>query len=466
MDGKIMQTVADVHSSTSRFYSALKGIAREIEERYRELTPSSARLFEAARAVLPGGCARQGTFRDPYPTYIAEAEGSTLIDVDGRRLVDFSFNATALPLGHAHPQVVAAVSRQLVKGTAYLSPTAMEIELACELSRRIPSAERLIFANTGGEAVMMALRLARSHTGRPLIAKFEGSFHGNYDDVLWSVAPRRTEVGRADAPTAVAASEGLLEPDDRTLVLPYNASAATERLIEAHAPRLAAVILEPVANRMGLIVPTPEFLQGLRDACSRFGILLIFDEILSFRTGYSGMQGLLGVRPDLTVLGKIIGGGFPVGAVAGRKDVLRAADPHQRRVYHTGTFAANPITLTAGKATLGALTPSTFDRLNATGEWLRERLRQICAGTPLQVSGIGSLFKISATPEAMTNYRATLTCDLEWQTVASLALLNDGIFFNPHLNGCIATTTTREQIEQFLTAFAAIVAAGREGARG
>lgn len=461
-----MQTVADVQFSTFGFYSTLKGAAREVEDRYRALTPSSARLFEAAGAVFPGGCARQGVFRDPYPTYIADAEGSTLTDVDGRRLIDFSFNATALPLGHAHPQVVAAVSRQLTMGTSYLSPTALEIALAGEIARRLPSAERLIFTNTGGEAVMMAFRLARAHTGRPLIAKFEGSFHGNYDDVMWSVAPRLSDAGPEDAPNAVPASKGLLEAEGRTLILPFNAPAATEQLIEAHAPRLAAVILEPMASRMGLVLPTPAFLQGLRDVCARLGILLIFDEILCFRTGYNGMQGWLGVRPDLTVLGKIIGGGFPVGAVAGRKDVLDGAEPHQARVYHTGTFAANPITLAAGKATLEALTPSAFDALNAMGEWLRERLRQICAGAPLQISGMGSLFKISATPEVVTSYRGTLTCDLDWQRVASLALLNDGIFFNPYLNGCIATTTTTEQIETFLSAFGAIVAAGHEGACG
>jgi glutamate-1-semialdehyde 2,1-aminomutase len=451
--------------AATRFYAALKQEAGRIEERYRTLTPRSARLAHTAQSVLPGGCARQGVFREPYPTYIAEAQGSTLVDVDERSLVDFCFNATALPLGHAHPEVVAAVSRQLGHGTSYLSPTSREIDLAAEISARLPSAERLIFTNSGSEAVMMALRLARCYTGRPLVAKFEGAFHGSYDDVLWSVAPHTTAAGPANTPSPVAASEGLLDAHGRTLVLPYNATEATEQIIEAHGRELAAVIIEPVAYRMGLVLPTPSFLTALCRACSKQGVLLIFDEVLCFRVGYHGMQGMLDIRPDLTVLGKIIGGGFPVGAVAGRADIMRLADPRNPRVYHTGTFAANPITLAAGKATLDMWTPSVIDDLNAKGDRLRERLRQTCADVPLQVTGVGSLFKISATTEDINDYRAVLTCDAAWHRLASLALLNDGLFFNPQLNGCIATTTTSEQVERFLAAFAALIDSGCESAR-
>jgi glutamate-1-semialdehyde 2,1-aminomutase len=397
----------------------------------------------------------------PYPCYVKSAEGSRLTDVDDREIIDFCFNATALAIGHAHPHVVQAVTAQLPKGSAVFAPTEVELHLAREICARLPSAERVFFVNSGGEAVMMALRLARAFTGRPLIAKFEGSFHGNYDDVLWSVSPGRDVTGPAHAPTPVPLSAGLLPCDDRVLILPYNDTAAATELIRAHATELAAIIVEPLANRMGLVLPVPRFLERLRELCDEQHIVLIFDEILSFRAAYRGMQGLLKVTPDVTTLGKTIGGGFPVGGVAGRAEVMALVDPLRRgRVYHTGTFAANPVTMTAGKATLEVLTPDVFDELNARGEELLRDLRQICRGLPLQVTGLGSLFKISATSSTLTNYRSSLTVDLAWQELASLELLNQGFFLTPQLSGCIATTTTPAQIDAFLGAFERLVRRG------
>jgi glutamate-1-semialdehyde 2,1-aminomutase len=310
---------------------------------------------------------------------------------------------------------------------------------------------------------MMALRVARAFTGRPLIGKFEGSFHGNYDDVLWSVSPAPDATGPADSPWPVPASAGLLPCEDRVLILPYNDAPAVAALIHAHAAKLAAVIVEPLANRMGMILPQPGFLECLREVCDRHGIVLIFDEVLSFRAGYHGMQGRVQVTPDLTTLGKIIGGGFPVGAVTGREPVMALVDPQRLgRVYHTGTFAANPITMVAGKATLDVLTPEVFQSLNATGEALLRELTRICKGLPLQVNGLGSVFKITATSCPLVNHRASVTADLAWQELASLELLSDGFFLTPQLHGCIATTTTQAEIGGFLEAFQRIV---HQGAR-
>ncbi|MGH9350399.1 MAG: aspartate aminotransferase family protein [Vicinamibacterales bacterium] len=442
----------------THYYMGLKEAAPGIEAAYRARTPSSARLAQDACMVLPGGSTRQGVSRRPYPLYLSGGSGSHIRDVDGRELVDFWFNATALPLGHADPRVVAAVTEQLPKGTAYFAPTELELKLARRICQRLPSAERVFFLNTGGEAVMMALRIARSCTGRPLVGKCEGSFHGNHDDVLWSIAPTADDCGPADAPVPVAASGGLLPPHGRTVILPFNDLDAVQRIVEREASRLAAIIVEPAANRMGLVPPRPGFLEGVRELCTRYGILLIFDEVLCFRASYHGMQGLLGVTPDLTTLGKIIGGGFPVGAVAGRAESLAVLEADRpAHVYHTGTFAANPVTLTAGLTTLDALTPEAFDVLNGKGARVRQGLLRICRGLPLQITGIGSLFKISATTRELLNYRSTLTADMQWQEIASLALLNEGFFLTPQLHGCVATSTTDEQIDAFLLAFERLV---------
>jgi len=442
------------------YYAQLRARAADIEVDYRARTKASARIAEQACAVFPGGSTRQGVFRRPYPCYVTEAAASRLTDADGREIVDFWFNAAALPIGHAHPDVVAALAAQAARGTAYFAPTPLEIALGREICNRVPSGERVFFTNTGGEAVMMALRVARRFTGRPLVAKFEGSFHGSHDDVLWSVSPRLDECGHSDSPTAVPASGGMLPASGRTIVLPYNDIAATRVVVEREASRLAAIILEPVANRMGFVLPQPGFLEQVRELCDEHGIVLIFDEVLSFRAGYHGVQGLLGITPDLTVLGKIVGGGLPVGAVAGKEEVLAVLAADEDRVYHTGTFAANPMTMAAGLATLRVLTPETIESLNRRGTYMRDELRRVCRGLPLRITGMGSLFKVSAIDEELSNYRSTLHMDVGWQEVASLALLSEGFLLTTQLHGCLATTTTDEQIERLLATFDRIVHTG------
>ena len=447
-------------SAPPAFYASLKERAPEVVARYRALTPVSARLAEQARAVMPGGTTRHAVARRPYAPFVVRGEGARLVDADGRRLVDFWFNATALPLGHCDPGVMAAVREQLPFGTSFFAPTARDITLAEEICARLPSAEQVVFTNSGSEAVMMALRIARAATGRPLVGKFEGSYHGSYDDVLWSVSAT-TGAGQRKRPTAVAASAGLVTAEGRTLVLPYNDLAATERLLRENADHLAVVIVEPVASRMGMVVAKPAFLRGLRESCDRLGIVLVFDEILSFRVGYRGAQGLVGVTPDLTTLGKIIGGGFPVGAVAGRASFMTVASiDADVKVPQYGTFSANPVTMAAGQATLAALTPDTCAVLGRKGKRLRKELRRICRGLPLQISGLGSLFKISATPHKITDSRTARTVDVDWQETASLALLNEGFLLTQQLHGCLATATRDDEMDGFLAAFSRVVGEG------
>ena len=453
-----MTTTATSPVLANDFYAPLKARAAEIEAQFRSLTPVSAGMFEQAKGLFPGGFTRDAVIRSPYAPFIAKGAGAVLTDADGRAVVDFWFNASSLPLGHADPRVVAAVDERLALGTAFFAPTESELTLAGILCDRVPSAERVRFANSGSEAVMIGLRLARGFTGRDLVVKCEGSYHGAYDDAQWSVAPSKDKFGPADSPTPVPDSAGLPASSDRIMIVPFNNPEILRREVRARADRIAALIMEPMANRMGLILPTPEFLAAARELCDEIGAVLIFDEVIAFRLGYHGAQGFVGMTPDLTTLGKVIGGGFPVGAVVGKTDVMGASDAGKKeRVTHAGTFNANPVTMTAGRATMEALTPEAFEDINAKGAKVRAGLEDICAGVPLTITGVGSFFKVNATAEDITNYRASVTVDGKWEEVASRGLYNAGYLLTPHLHGCCSTATTDEQIDGFLAAFADLV---------
>ncbi|HVF64284.1 MAG TPA: aspartate aminotransferase family protein [Casimicrobiaceae bacterium] len=453
-----------VLSSTTRvspsadYYAALKSCGAAIEERYRRATPRSIEAFRRASTVFPGGYTRDAVMRNPHPTFVERAHGTQMFDVDGRALTDFWFNATSLPLGHAHPAVVAAIGAQARRGTAYFAPTLHEVEHAESLLERIPCGERIRFANSGSEAVMMAVRFARAHRRRPQVVKFEGSYHGSYDDVSWSVSPNLAEVGAHDAPNAVAETAGLAGSLGRVAVLPFNDAAVLRAHVEKQHDAIAALLIEPMANRIGLVMPDRAFLDEARALCDRFGIVLVFDEVIAFRVGYHGASGQVGVTPDVVTLGKIIGGGFAVGAVAGRADILDLSSPTEaHRVTHAGTFNGNPMMAVAGHATIEQLTPTVFDRLAELGEYARTRLANVVDGLPLQITGAGSLFKITATAKRIRNYRDAATTDKRWESLCSLALLNEGFVLTPTLSGCVSTQTTHEEVDAMIDAFGRIV---------
>lgn len=449
-----MQSAALARPLSNDFYGALTSRAAAVEAEYRALTPRSAALASRAGQVFPGGYTRDALMRAPYASFVKEGSGTTLTDEDGRRITDLWFNATSLPLGHAHPAVVAAVREQAGKGTAYFAPTVHELELAELLRDRVPSFERVRFTNSGSEAVMMALRFARAWRDRSVIVKFEGSYHGSYDDVSWSVSPHLDQAGAPAAPTPVAETAGLAGMDGRVAVLPFNDPGRLREYVRANHGRIAAMLVEPMANRIGLLLPDPAFLAEARALCDEYGIVLVFDEVIAFRVGYRGAQGVMGVAPDLTTLGKIIGGGFAVGAVAGRADILELSAPlHAHRVTHAGTFNGNPMTAVAGLATMQALTPSVFERIGALGDYVRGRLASMLEGLPLQVTGAGSLFKITATEHTIRNYRDAATADKAWESTASLALLSAGFLLTPTLSGCISAMTTHAELDRFLDAF-------------
>src|SRR5438093_2994667 len=335
--------------------------------------------------------------------------------------------------------------------------------LAEVLTRRVPSVEQIRFTNSGTEGTMNAVRLARAFTGRPKIAKFEGAYHGTHDWVLVSVAPDPKAAGSRKRPKPLPASAGIPPAVlKHTVVLPWNDGEACEAIIEAEAKHLAAVIVDPLLGIGGVIPPVDGFLQRLRALTERHGILLIFDEVISFRIAWGGAQERFGVRPDLTTFGKIIGGGLPVGAFGGRADVMSYYDPRKgaARISHGGTFNANPATMAAGVATLNALTPEAYARLDALGERLRGGVARLLAATrrKAQVSGVGSLFCLHWTAEPLTDYRSSRPRDPEAPLRHFMGLLNEGILLTQRGLGACSLAMTEEDIDRSVNALARVTA--------
>lgn len=430
-------------------------------ERYIASTPRSRALYEEARNYHPGGDSRTTVFYRPYPIFIVRGEGCRVWDADGTERLDFINNYTSVILGHANPAVVRAVEEQLRLGSCYAAPTEHQIRLARILTQRIPGVEHIRFTNSGTEATMQAIRAARAFTGRDKIAKCEGGYHGTHDTVEVSIRPPVDRAGDARRPLRVPATAGVPRSVlEEVIIIPFNDLEATRQIILEHRHELAAVIVEPVMGAGGVIPARPEYLQMLREVTAQNDILLIFDEVISFRVSSGGAQEVYGVTPDLTSLGKIIGGGMPIGAVGGRRDVMAVFDPTQGpRVVHGGTFNANPVTMVAGVATMEQLTPPVYARLNALGESLRQKLRSLFAEleVPAQVTGMGSLFNVHFTPGEVRTYRDTATRDDSLYHTVFLGLMNEGIFISPRLMGCLTTPMGEAEVDAFVEAMRRVV---------
>jgi glutamate-1-semialdehyde 2,1-aminomutase len=435
------------------------GLTREIE-RYRERTPKSRALQAEAEGVLPGGSSRGTAYFAPYPFFAEAGEGHYLYDVDGNRYLDFMLNATTLIMGHANPTVVESLTEQARKGTAFSVPTTLQIQLARILTDRVPSLDQVRFTNSGTEGTLMAIRAARAFTGRPKLAKFEGGYHGAHEHVAVSVKPPADRLDPA-GPTAIpeypGQPEGILRD---VLVLPYNDLATSERLLRAHKDEVGCLIMEPIMSSFGYVPAELEFLRGIRKVTEELGIVLVFDEVQSFRVAPGGAQELFGVTPDLTTFGKIIGGGMPVGAFGGRRDLMAQYDPTAGgRIGHAGTFNANPMTLVAGEAVMQALTPEIYRRLAAMGETLRTRLRAALAGTgtPVQVTGIASLFGLHFTDRPVRNYRDVVAGDQEMTRAVFIGLLNEGVLLQTTCAGALGVMTTDKEIATLVEAARRVV---------
>ena len=435
---------------------------KEVSE-YASKTARSRALHEEATAVMPGGNSRTTTFFDPYPFYFQRGQGAHVWDADGIERVDFNNNYTSLVLGHAIPDVVKAVQAVAESGLSFPGPTEHEIRLAEMLVRRVPSVESVRFTNSGTEATMNAVRLARAFTDRPKLAKFEGAFHGTHDWVMVSVTGDTKTWGNRRKPKPVAWSAGIPPAVlKNVVVLPWNDPEACAEILTEEAANVAALIVDPYLCNGGLVPPVDGFMARLREVTERHGILMIMDEVISLRTAWGGGQERLGVRPDLTTFGKIIGGGLPVGAFGGRRDVMAFYDPRQggARISQGGTFNANPVTMAAGIATLNALTPEAYTRLEALGERLRGGVSRLFANTRRrgQVTGVGSLFWLHWTPEALSDYRSTKSKDTEMPERVFMGMLNEGILMTQRGLGACSLAMSDEDVDRFVNALARVLA--------
>ena len=423
-------------------------------ESYLDSSPRSAALYERATQVLAGGSTRLTTYFAPYPLYAVSGKGSRVTDADGVERVDCLNNYMTLIHGHAHPEIVAAVVEQVQQGSCFGMPTEKEIALAEILCERVASVDNMRFCNSGSEAVMLAIKGARAHTDRPMIAKCEGAYHGAYDPVEVSLSSSPDNWGDADEPARVRYAVGLPERVmNDVVVLPFNDIEASRALVQAHADSLAAIVVDPVPPRVGCIPVDREYARMLREEADAHGIVLIFDEVASFRVGFGGAQSLVGVKPDLTTFGKIIGGGMPVGAVGGSREVMSVFDvaAGKPRAPHGGTFNANPPTMAAGVASMRLLTEERLDELNRLSDRAREKINAAFekAGVAGQATGAGSLVKLHFNRREMTNLRDVFPDAQESARLSALhkALLSRGYVVGSSCLAAISTANDEAEID-------------------
>ncbi len=431
--------------------ASLDGLIAE----YMDNNPRSRQMFERARVSLPGGNTRTGVYFEPFPIYADRGEGVYLIDLDDHRLLDFVNNNTALILGHAHPDVVVALQDRVAKGTGFSRPLALEVEMAELLRERMPSLERVRFCSSGTEAVTNAIRASRAFTGKSKIAKFEGAYHGMDEYAMVSyLPPIGPDLGPPRRPASVPTSAGLTPSAlKEVLVLPFNDAEACEQIITENAADLAAVIVDPLSTAAGMTLPADGFLARLREITQRADVLLIFDEIISFRVSSGGAQELYNVRPDLTCMGKVVAGGTPGSVFGGRADVLALYDPTSGapQIPHSGTYNANPIAMVAGLTTLRLLTPEAYDKLSASTKRLSAELDAVFkeAGIQTQITTVGSLFRIHFLSEKPRTYREAAQDDATMHKWLFFSLLNRGIYSK--LGGNVSLPMENTHIDQLVS---------------
>jgi len=390
-----------------------------IEERYRTATPKSDAIGKRAERVMPGGDTRSSTFHRPYPLTIARGEGPFLWDADGTRYVDLIGNYTSLVHGNAYPAITDAIERAAREGTAWPARCESQIALAELLCERVSSVERIRFCNSGTEAGMLAAHVARRLTGRKVILMARYGYHGSYDDL---------EVG-------LAGHDG-----ERTMLADFGEATAFEALLSERGSEIAAVFLEPVLGSAGLVTPPPGFLERVAEGARRAGALFVLDEVITLRLAAGGAQQMFDVKPDLTMMGKIIGGGLPVGALGGSAEIMAAFDPHERgALFHSGTFNGNPATCAAGVASVKALTQEKIDQMDQQAKRLAEELKRAAhqVELPFSVRQCGSLlniFFVNEPPPAAVNRE-----DARAMASFHLAALNEGLFIAPR--GLLALST-------------------------
>ncbi|EGF3894106.1 glutamate-1-semialdehyde 2,1-aminomutase [Listeria monocytogenes] len=414
----------------------------------------SEKAFKEAKKVLPGGVnspVRAFNSVDASPVFMDHGKGAYITDVDGNEYIDYVLSWGPLILGHADPAVVNAITKAALKGTSFGTPTEIETELAKLVIERVPSIEIVRMVSSGTEATMSAIRLARGYTKREKILKFEGSYHGHGDSLLIKAGSGVATLGLPDSP---GVTKGLAAD---TITVPYNDIEGAKLAFEKYGEEIAAVIVEPVAGNMGVVPPIEGFLEGLRELTTKFGSLLIFDEVMTgFRVDYYSAQGYYVVTPDLTCLGKVIGGGLPVGAYGGKKEIMEQIAP-AGSIYQAGTLSGNPLAMNAGFETVRQLMPQHYDVFRTLIKRMEEGLTEISARrqVPLSINKAGSMFGFFFTDQKVINFDTAKTSNLEFFRNYYREMLGQGIFLPPsQFEGVfISTMHTENEIDKTLEAF-------------
>lgn len=416
------------------------------------LGPNSRSEFARSQGLTPGGSMRAAVYFAPHPPYAARGKGAYVTDIDGRRIFDCANNFFSLVHGHGFGPVKDALLAAIEGGTAFGLPTPSESELVEEIRGRSPELEHLRFMSSGTEAVMFAIKAARAITGRSAIAKFEGAYHGAYDYAEVSLDSTAQNWGEREPASILYARGTPASVAEDTLVLPFADPKTCREVIAKNHTRLAAILFDPLSSRVAMAPASQDILEVLSEACRTYGILLISDEVVSYRLGFGGAYNRFGFKPDLVALGKIIGGGLPIGAVGGSAEHMAIFDHTKGKppVSHGGTFSANPLAMASGLAALKAYDQAAVDRLNAMGDAFRqkldERLRQ--AGVDAQVNGCGSLFRILFTREPIVDFRtASRSADKQRLGELHFALLERGYLLTPNCSGAFSTPMTGQDLE-------------------
>lgn len=415
---------------------------------------NSQALYERALKVMPGGCSRNTVLQKPHPIYAASGKGCYITDIEGVSRLDFANNMASHIHGHSHPAIVAAVTEQVQRGTAYTLATEQELLFAEHLVQRSPGFDKIRFVNSGTEAVMACLKAARAYTGRPKIAKVEGAYHGLYDYAEVSQTSKPENWGDIANPASNPVAHGTpASALQEVVIIPFNDPERATAILDRHKDSLACVLVDLMPHRAGMIRASDDFVRALRKWTEDNGALLVCDEVITFRSNYGGAQAWYNIRPDLTAMGKMIGGGFPVGALAGRAEVMDVLNPLADKVLfpHSGTFSANPVTMVAGRTAMELFDHNAVEKLNTLGDYTRDKINEAIAiaGVTACVTGDGSMFRIHMKPEAPTHYRACFPTPEESRQLQALLgyLFENGVVLIGTCSGMLSTVMTEKEID-------------------
>jgi glutamate-1-semialdehyde 2,1-aminomutase len=417
---------------------------------------TSREIYEQACEVLPGGISRNTVYRKPHPHYVSRASGCFITDVEGVTRIDFANNMASLIHGHSHPEIIKAVTEQLQNGTAYTMASESEINLAELICGRAVNFEKIRFMNSGTEAVMAMIKASRAYTGRPKIAKAEGSYHGTYDFAEVSQTSNPANWGDINKPNRVPLAYGTPEGVlNDVIIYPFNDTEKTIKILNEYAGNIACVLIDPVPHRIGFTPASEEFISALYEWTRKNGALLVFDEVITFRTNYGGAAENYSVKPDLASLGKIIGGGFPIGAVAGKSEIMKVFDPRESKLLlpHSGTFSANPVSMTAGYTAMKMFDRKAVIEINALTQKAKEQINDAIktAGVPVSLAGAGSMFRIHLKETPPQSYRDAYQNP---ETAAVISELNAHLFYKENLllsNICscmLSTAISQKEVDR------------------